>query len=1000
MSQFRVKKIDQALPDEWVYKLNDGISSVGDDIDARDPNELAEAIADTQLLLLKTSTLPAGAILKPSSGIAERITILEAIAGNSTLQDIYNNGNTISVTTGRPLVFGTREEIKLDDAGNLSFEPVTMKVRGSTLTTLDLTNTSLTTNLGDLLVGAVSPGAKLTLRSENYVYLKDVFLSNAITLSEPSNSALLTTSQSLVGAINELKASSFTTSLQSVYAQSSPPKLITNITQGAVIIEDPNALSTADALRVIGILNVTKKAKVGSVRIGNNTNIEDSLGYVSSDPITTTNQINTPYISSGVNDLILQDKRVSFPFSDNSVTDLSTTKKSVIGAINELYTSILAVGGSTTLFGVQHDATNGYHKAITTQAEIGNNAVKRLTVKNQIGVDTFTVDGFGNIVATAAQIGGLNVVNLLNDLIAHVVNDGTAHTAFASHLTDSNPHNTVKSLLGLTGLVSFASTDGSISILTTGNTIDIKAGNNATLQTAYNNALLKEIQLATANGLGFKDETSGLLLMMIRNADIMFRKDINLEYAAAKVKSITDLTIQGGTTLSLTALTGDVSIGTTDPTKKVILQSVNFNETGVTAIPSSLGTSVLGALKTLNDDTEILLANHFNYALNFNAPFILDSSEKIWPLIPDLHPANEFISQVDFFWANKGPIYLPKGTIAANTTDVFYKSGTRNVSGSSAVLMPASFTKGVKVYPMNLGYVDIAIEAIAGIANLNELKINTALGKSLTAITNGAAINAANGEFKVEALGADPTDLKIDKTRNNLIGTINDYSYASSPGEVFYIKAGIIGDAASSYISLTGPIVEDLVVPVLTITPNAALGESIALSFFAKNTPVDWNDFQASSDPAVASASLAEAINRTTFKSSSVGTNGHRCIAKSNGTVIKLEWYKPGRSGHLITLSSGSANLSATTMSGGTAKVRVYNMEYSDSTVPVSQDTMPAGTITLTSAAFSAKEKPNQYFLSASEALASTRYAPFYEKKEIGSIEAISGNVVRLNIKD
>jgi activator of HSP90 ATPase len=75
-------------------------------------------------------------------------------------------------------------------------------------------------------------------------------------------------------------------------------------------------------------------------------------------------------------------------------------------------------------------------------------------------------------------------------------------------------------------------------------------------------------------------------------------------------------------------------------------------------------------------------------------------------------------------------------------------------------------------------------------------------------------------------------------------------------------------------------------------------------------------------------------------------------------------------------------------------------MEYSDSTVPVSQDTMPGGTITFMSAAFSAKEKPNQYFLSASEALASTRYAPFYEKKEIGSIEAISGNVVRLNIKD
>lgn len=999
MSQFRIKKVDQALPDEWSYKINDGISSVGDDIDARDPNELAEAIVDTQLLILKTSTLPANAILNPASGIAERITILEQIAGNSTLQDIYNNGNTVSVTSGRPLIFGTREEIKLDDAGNLSFKPVTMKVRGSTLTTLDITSTSLTTNLGDLLVGAASPGAKLTLRAENFLYLKDVFLSNPITLSEPSNSSLLTTSQSLVGAINELKASSFTTSLQSVYAQSSPPKLITNITQGSVIIEDPNSLSTADALRVIGILNVTKRAKLGSAKFGNNTTIDDSVGYVTSDPITTTNQVKTPYLTAGTSDLILEDKRVSFPFSDNSVTDLSTTKKSVIGAINELYTSILSVGGATTLFGVQHDATNGYHKAITTQAEIGNNAVKRFTVKNQTGVDTFTVDGFGNLIATGAQIGSLNVVNLLNDLVAHIANDGTAHSAFASHLLDPNPHNTVKSVLGLSGAVTIASTDGSISVTTTGNTVDLKAGNNGTLQSAYNNSSLKEIQLATASGLGFKDATSGLILMMIRNTDIMFRKDINLEYVGAKIKSLSDLTIESPNKLSLTSTTNNVEIKVTDTTKKVVIQNVDFNESGVTAIPSSLGTSVLGAFKTLGDDTEITLANHFNYALNYTAPFFLDSSERIWPLIPDFHPANEFISQVDFFWANKGPVYLPKASIASLASGTFYKDGTRNVTASSAGTLPLSFMKGVKVYPMQLGYIDINLDSISGISNLNALTINSAIGKEYVAITSGVAPVISNGEFKVET-GADPTALKIDKTRDNLIGTINDYSNVISGGNAFYVKAGVWGLPSTAYATVSGTITEDLVTPLFTITPNAALGESIAVSFYAKNSPAGWTDVQASTEPAVVAQSLAEAINRTAFKSSAIATNGHRCFATANGDIVKIEWYKPGKSGTLITFASGSANLSSSVMAGGTSVIRVYNMQYSDSTVAVSQNTMPISDIYFTGSAFTAKEKANQYFLSASEALASTRYAPFYNKKELGSIEGISGNLVRLNIKD
>jgi hypothetical protein len=75
-------------------------------------------------------------------------------------------------------------------------------------------------------------------------------------------------------------------------------------------------------------------------------------------------------------------------------------------------------------------------------------------------------------------------------------------------------------------------------------------------------------------------------------------------------------------------------------------------------------------------------------------------------------------------------------------------------------------------------------------------------------------------------------------------------------------------------------------------------------------------------------------------------------------------------------------------------------MEYSDTPISVLANTMPVTDIYFTSATISAKEKANQYLLAASEALDSTRYAPFYNKKEIGSIEGVAGNTIRLKIKD
>lgn len=991
MSQFRIKNIDHNLPDEWVYKLNDGANVIGDDIDARDPNELADALFDTQTLLLKVSSLPPGAIIKPGSGLAERITILEGIAGSSTLQDIYANGNTLSILAGKPLTFGVREEFKLDDSGNLSFKPVTMKVRGSGFGTLDLTSFSLTTNLGDLLVGATSPGSKLTLRSEDFLYLKDVFLTNPLTLSEPGNGALSTTSQSLVGAINELKASSFNTSLQAVYAQSSPPKLITNIAQGAVIIEDPNPLSIADALRVAGTLNVTKKAKVGDLKVGQNTVIADTTGYLTSDPIKTTNKIETPYVSSGTSELTLQDKRVSFPFSDLSVTDLLTTRKSVIGAINELKTDITTVGNASSLFNAQHDSVTGFHKIITTQAEIGANAVKRFTVKNQSGTETFSITGSGDIVANTATVGGLSVVSLLNQLAAHIANDGTAHSAFAAHILDPNPHNTVKTILGLTGSVSLGSSNGSIEITTSGNTVDFKFNNTTTLQQSYNNqSNAKELSLAN-NGLSFFDNGSSLI-MKLQASNILLNKNLNFQSALPNINSSSTLKLEPVTKLTLTSTTEDVEIGTVSGSKKVILQGVDFNESGASTLPSILGTSILGAFKKISDNMEITLRNDCKFPIDFQWPFFADSQGRAFPHIANFHPANEYLgNQVDFFWNNNGALYYPKSTILEGEDGVFLTSGTHQIVATSSSSVPLSFHKGAKLYPTNLAYYDVVMGTTANMSDLDGIAIKDLELRGRTT----AAPDFSLGQFRIEQ-GANPVEVKTDRTRDNMIASINKTDFLANPLMEFTLKAGIWGQAAKSIISVSGTVAN---ADTFTISASNTL-EAITVTFTAKTTPTGWLDFQASTNPEIVAYSLAEVINKTIFKSSEIGTNGHRCKAIASGSIIRIEYYKPGLTGHLVTMSASTPEISGSLMTGGTCVLRIYDMSVLNLASPLTVTTVGTGLGIMTSlAAFQPKEKANEYFLTATEALASTRYSANYKARELGSIEASSGNTILFKIK-
>lgn len=998
MSQFRIKNIDNAIPDEWVYKVNEGLGAIGDDIDARDPNELAEAILDTQTILLKVSSLASNTILKPNSGLAERITILEGIAGNSALQDIYNNGNTITVIAGKPLIFGMREEFKLDDSGNLSFKPATMKVRGTGFQTLDFTNLSVTTNLGDLLVGATSPGSKLTLKAEDYLYLKDIFLTNPVTLSEPGNSALATESQSIIGAINELKSTSFNTSFQSVYDQSSPPKLTTNVGQGAVIIEDPNTGSSADALRVNGILNVTRKAKVGDLKIGANTTIADATGYLTSDLIKTTNRIETPLISSGASDLTFTDRRVSFPFSDSSVSGLNTTRKSVIGAINELKTDITTVGNTTSLFGNEHDSATGNHKIITTQAEIGANSTKRFVVKNSSNAETFSVTGSGDMVASSATIGGLSVVALLNSLTSHLLNDGTAHSAFSSHIADPNPHNTVKSILNLTGVLSLACPDGSINITTTGSTINFAFNNTVNFQQVYDNLSTKEVAL-NSSGLSFKDNLNQLIANLnATNFDLY--KNLQFNNTNAKIISTNSLNIEPTSGLVLNSVSGDVEIKTTDTSKKVKIQNIDFSETGAETLSPTLGNSVLAAFKKINSDIETSITNGTKNDINTQFPHFIDVYGGAWPYIANLHPANEFVSGVDFFWANQGALFYPQTTIPTSGTGLFYSSGTHNIKATTSGTVPLTFIKGQKLYPICLSYNDLTLTS-STITDGQTILLDQG-DLTLTARTNATAAN----EFRIDT----STNLKvrIDKIRDNIIEAFNKRDAIN----VTSTKAGIWGNTSRGYLRINAAPTNN---QTISIGDGGLSGEATTITLTASTAPsapdttTGFTQFLTTTDLGAVATSLADAINRSTFKNPPTDTTsitkGHKVKARAIGQTIILDWYKPGQSGDNATLSgsaiSTSSQMTFTAFSGGSSVIRIYDLDIAAPTLLTAETTLTGASFA--SATFIAKEKTgisNNLFLTADQALSSSRYSPFYNARELGTIEASAGDTITFKIRN
>jgi hypothetical protein len=989
MSQFRVKKIDTGIVDEWVPRLNEDGIQIGDDIDARDPNELSEAIMDTQEVLLKVSTLASNAILDPSSGIAERLTILEGVAGQATLQDVYANGNVISVTGGRPLVLGASEEIKIDDSGNLSFNPATMRVRGSGVSFLELTNESVFSTLGSFLIGAISPGNDLTVMSAGEMYMEDVYLNVPITLSQAGDSSLDTTSQSLVGAINELKASAFSVSFQSVYDQSNPPRILTNLGNGPVHFEDPNPASIADAFKVTGNSTFTKKIVVGGkVSIGSNTTIEDGPGISSVNKIKTTVEVETPFVNANINDLTLQDKRLSIKLTETGDSSIDTNSGSIIGAINELKANIDTVGASATLFDVEHSSVTGFHEIITTQADIGQNALERILVKDQTGTNQFSVTGEGDVVTQGLLASGLNVVALLGQLANHLSDDGTAHSAVNSHFIASNPHNVVKTISGLSGSVNVSSPDGSVTVGSVGNTITLQTVDLSDLQSTYDAATLKKFEL-DPTGLQFIDAASTNLLLMVRELDIMFQRNINLEFAGAMIEAVSDLTVHPQDKLTLSSELEDVEIFTTDAVNKTVsIQSIPFDEAAVKTLPTLGGSSILGNLKILDSDKALTLTHLILSTISEGQALTQGTQGYLWYPISNIHPGNEFESNINFFFSNLSNIMIAGEDVLGGNAGKFYKDGTMTVNLGAG---PEAWEEGIDIFLGETGSSDWEIVDVTNFADLDTVTVEPGvLDKIITAVTG--VPDAVNGEFKIESTAN--ANLDADKTRSNILGVLNDILFMENNGGAnnFYSRATIDGESPHASFVCTAPI---LAGDIVQINPNGAMtGASVTLEAVAETTVPGYLQFQLGNSLSELAFNLANTINRTTFFGDLAGTlEGHYCKAINQGGTVHLEWYKPGLSGNEVALITSTPNITVNAFLGGNCKLKIYRQDAETFSIPMVSSNVSAMTVTDIEPCESAAQVINE-----SRAMSSMRRVENETKVRIGSVEQVAGNVVRFKI--
>jgi hypothetical protein len=954
MSTFRIERIDKGIPDEWVLRKNDSGSQIGDDVVAEDVNDLSAGIQATQDLLLKTSTLAPTDILNKNSGLAERLTILESIAGKSGLQDAYINGNFIIVKPSRPLTFGAGGEFTLDDMGNISLRPSTFRFRGDAADYLSFAKDKIHTYLSDLTVGATSSGFSLNFLSGKNILLKDAYLTNGVTLSELGETILQTTSQSLVGAINELKNTTFNTTIQSVYNQSESGRLVTDGERGPLRVENGSGNTLLAALQVIGNLVISSGTlEFEKMKLGTLLSVDGTSGLITSLKLKTTNVLETTGVKNPAGNLALADNRSLINLSEIGQSKVNTNAQSLIGSINELKAIVDELGLVATAFKTQHDES-GYHEIITTQAALGQDSIKRIVIKNSSGSETASITGAGDIVAKTLTINGSQFSKLLSDLNTHLSNDGTAHSAVQSHLVGKNPHNTVETLNGLRGEILFQEGEG-ISLSSSGKTISISNSRKQTIQQVYDEASTGDLLLSAIKGLNLKTSV-GNLIASFGTSSIGLYKDILFKGVGIHLIDSEDrILLRSSSALSLSSLSDNISIRSEGTEKTVSVQGVDMTSSGDTSVYDKLPSSVVGAINTLARDSRVTVFNHYQSTIYAGTPICLGRNDEgivrvTFPIL-DYHPCNDQVFAIadNKLVSSSDTIYITEEDIAENASGRAKKIGPVSIGtglmGTNAFDFVSEYHQGVGLYLARHGRAEVRIKDISLLSDGDAIVLDNQ-GDHKTYMASSSMSDYVNGMFRID--NSANLNIRKDKTLQNLMSALNTEAYTLKDGQAFNVKAYWDGSTAKGKIIINGDISAG---DTVTITPtNGITGGSVVLTAITDPSLLTMNKFLIGSTAEETAYNLATSINLTTQSANSdqiititfsdpsvtefrqisgfaTDLTGHYCVAKALGKMVIVEWYKPGASGNLVNLTTSSVNVQIVPMSGGDGSIKIYLLD-------------------------------------------------------------------------
>ena len=937
MSAFRIKKIDTGIIDEWVFRINDAGVILGDDVVAEDPNELAQAVTDTQDLIVRTGTYSPGTLIDPAEGVLSRIKTIETTFGTTTLQDAYNNGRFIAVAAGLPLSLGAVGEIELDSSGNLKINPNTFKITNN-IKDMFLTEDGITSSNNSLLFSTTSGTEDLSLTSNRDLLLQDVNLFSAVALSESGSTSLITTAQSLVGAINEISGGFSSVSLQDIYDQSAPPIISTSLANGGVTIQNGSGNPSVAALTVDGGLNVTDFIDADSLTLGPgitvNLTMSETGNITTIGDITTSTVVNSPRVENSTGELFFLDSRGSANLTEIGQGTLLTTSQSIFGAINEVNTLAENNAASVTALDIEHDLITGAHEIINTQSGVGDEATSRFNIKDSGGITRISMNANGHIVAQTMDLDIYDVNSELAANAAHRANDGTAHTAFAAHIAAANPHNTVKSVAKfgdtlLNGDVTISEGPG-VTITRSGQDLQIAAAAGATLQGVYDTQVSGDLNLNTGSGkhLFFKDSSS-TLIMALKDTRLEINKAVQMTNVGASIGAVADLIISPLTNLTLGSNTGDVNINATTVGQTTFIEGVPHTDGSAVSLDDSVQGDTVGAV---ND----LAANHYTNATNATGSLqlkgtavVLRKDGSFWIPYPDVLEVNAFLrppaalgSYVmtgEAYWHAIGVL---DEDVSAGATGRIRTSGV--ISADVGTYSPSIvWGKNDTLFISRLGFSEVDISSVGLMSSGDTLTFDTAgAAKTYTARASGAV--AASGEFDIS--GTADLDIKADETRDNLINTLNNETYMAA-GSPFHVQAFVAGDVAKARARCTGAGSPG---DTFVLTPTGGLSGAaiITLTAVSNGTTPAWLEYELGLSAAETATYLAEAINRTNgFDGPDFGIagDGHTCFADVYGDSLEIRWLGPGARGNNISLSSTGGNITQdASLTGGTAKVHVF----------------------------------------------------------------------------